>query len=192
MSTVNLFKGWFKFSTRDLVVISILVALGGVFQVFWAHLVYQAQFLGPFNPFFAQLGFNIWSFAAIYLIRKPGASTISKGLAALIELLLGSPVGPVVIFYGLAEGFGADLAYVLFKRRFTLNMVIVGSLLAHFITLPVDMNIDKIPFQLNAVLAYTGPSVIGKTWISWLIWLSLNLINKNNALQDFLALNKKK
>ena len=189
---MNLFKKWFNFTTRDLVLIAILIGLSGVFQVLWSHLVYQAKFLGPFSPFFAALGFNIWSFLPIYLIRKSGASTIVKGFSGVIELMLGSPVGPVVIFYDLAEGLGADLAYILFKQKFTLNMVIVGSLFAHFITLPVDMYIDKVPLQLNAILTYTGPSVIGKAWIGWLIWLSLNLINKNNALQDFLALNKKK
>lgn len=189
---MNLFKKWFKFTTRDLVLIAVLIALSGVFQVLWAHLVFQAKFLGPFNPFFASIGFNIWSFLPIYLIRKTGSSTIVKGFAGVIELMLGSPVGPVVIFYNLAEGLGADLAFILFKGKFTLNMVIVGSLFAHFITLPVDMYIDHIPPQLNAVLTYTGSSVIGKAWIGWLIWLSLNLINKNNALQDFLALNKKK
>lgn len=189
---MNLFKNWFRFTTRDLVLIAILIALGGIFQFIWAHLVFQAQFLGPFNPFFASFGFNIWSFLPIYLIQKPGSSTIAKGFASVIELMLGNPVGPIVIFYGMAEGFAADLAFVLFKQKFTLNMVIIGSLLAHFITLPVDMYRDSIPFQLKAVLTYTGPSIIGKVWVSWLVWLALNLINKNNALQDYLALNKKR
>jgi len=155
---------------------AILIGIAGIFQTIWAHLMFSAQVLGPFQPFFSAIGFNIWSFLAIYLIRKPGAGVIVKGVAAVIELMLGNPVGPVVLFYGAAEGFAADLAFVLFRRKVNLNMIIVGSLLAHFITLPVDMYRDAVPLTLNAVLTYTGPSIIGKVWISWLVFLALKMI----------------
>lgn len=171
-------RAYSEYTTRDFVVAAVLIALAGVFQTVWGHLVFEGAILGPLNPFFASLGFNIWSFLAVYLIRKPGASILVKTLAGVIELLLGSPVGPIVIWYNFAEGLGADLAFAWMGRRITLNMVIVGSLIAHFVNLPVDMYRDGILFAFEPILVYTSAATIGKAWNGWLIYHMLRLLHR--------------
>jgi ABC-type thiamin/hydroxymethylpyrimidine transport system permease subunit len=173
---------WFDFENRDLVLIATLVAVAGVFQYLWAQMVFDFQWLGPWRQFFSSWGFNVWSFLAVFLVRKRGAGTIVKTLAAVIELALGNPVGAIVIFYGFAEGFAADLAYAIFQGRITLNTIIVGALLAHFITLPYDAWNDAIKFGWTPMLTYTGPAIIGKVWTSWLVFLTLRLINQSGIL----------
>jgi ABC-type thiamin/hydroxymethylpyrimidine transport system permease subunit len=167
-------SGWFNFSTRDIVVMAVLVALTGVFQTFWAHLVFQAQVLGPFRNFFTAYGFNIATFIVLYLLRKPGSATIVKFFAAILELALGNPVGPVVLFYGFVEGFAADIAFVVFRRKINLSMIIAGSLMAWIFAAPVDAYIDAVPFTLEGLVLYFGPGGMGKVWTSlWVFWTLL-------------------
>jgi ABC-type thiamin/hydroxymethylpyrimidine transport system permease subunit len=161
------------FTTRDLIVMAILVAVTGLFQTFWAHLVFNAGALGPFSNMFTAFGFNIATFLVLYLIPKPGAATIVKSFAAVIELALGNPVGPVVLFYGFAEGLAADLAFIMFKRNLTLMMVIVGSLMAWIFTAPVDVYRDAVPLNIDALTAYFGPGGAGKVWTSFWVYLAI-------------------
>lgn len=163
------------FTTRELITMAILVAVTGVFQTFWAHLVFNAGALGPFSNLFTAFGFNIATFLVLYLIPKPGAATIVKSFAAVIELMLGNPVGPVVLFYGFAEGLAADLAFIMFKRNLTLMMVIVGSLMAWIFTAPVDVYRDAVPFNTEALVAYFGPGGMGKVWTSFWVYLTVQL-----------------
>ena len=169
---------WFDFSVRDIVIIAILVAVAAVIQVLWAHLVFQAQMLGPFTNLFASYGFNIVSFLVLFLLRKPGSATIVKLFAGVIELLLGSPVGPVVIFYGFVEGFAADIAYVLFKGDLRLTMIITGSLLAWIFAAPVDAYRDAVPLTAEGLIGYFGPGGMGKVWISLWVYLTLEALKK--------------
>lgn len=169
---------WFDFTTRDIVIMAILVAVAGIVQTLWAHLVFQAQVLGPFRNLFASYGFNLVSFLVLYLVRKPGAATVVKLFAAIIELLLGNPVGPIVIFYGLAEGLATDIAFVLFKGQFKLTMIITGSVLAWLFTAPVDAYRDAVPLTVEGLVAYFGPGLMGKVWTSLLIYLTLEALRR--------------
>ncbi|NMB70297.1 ECF transporter S component [candidate division WWE3 bacterium] len=170
---------WFSFTTRELVAMAILVAAAGVIQVLWAQMVYNLQWLGPFSNLFGSFGFNIVSFGVLYLVRKPGAATVVKLLAGVIELAMGSPVGPVVIFYNLVEGFAADLAFVLFKGDFSFMMVTVGSILAWLFAAPVDAYRDAVPMTLSGIVGYFGPGGMGKVWIS--LWVYLALLGLKKA-----------
>lgn len=169
---------WFNFTTREMVAIAIMVAIAGVIQVLWAQVVYNLQWLGPFSNLFGSLGFNIVSFAVLFLVRKPGAATIVKTLAAFIELAMGSPVGPVVLFYGFVEGFATDIAFVWFRGNFSFMMITVGSLIAWIFAAPVDAYRDAVPLTLNGLVAYFGPGGMGKVWISLWVYLALLSMQK--------------
>ncbi len=169
---------WFNFTTRELVAMAILIAVAGVIQVLWAQIVYNLQWLGPFTNLFGSFGFNIVSFAVLFLIRKPGAATVVKVLAGVIELAMGSPVGPVVIFYNLVEGFAADLAFVFFKGDFSLYMIITGSIIAWLLAAPVDAYRDAVPMTTSGIVGYFGPGGMGKVWISLWVYLTLLALKK--------------
>lgn len=165
-------RGWFQFTNRDYVMMGMLIAATGAFQALWAN-VLGANLLGPFNVLFASYGFNIAAFVVLYFVPVPGAATVVKFLGAFVELLLGNPFGPIAIFYGTAEGIAVDLAFVYFGRRLSLNMMILGSVLAWLIAAPVDAYRDAVLINLEALLAYFGPGLIGKIWISLLCWWTI-------------------
>jgi ABC-type thiamin/hydroxymethylpyrimidine transport system permease subunit len=164
---------WFGFTTRDLVVMGILIAVTGAFQAAWSQLVFTTKVLGPWTQAFASFGFNIAAFIALYFVPVPGAATIVKTFGAVVEVLLGNPFGPPAIYYGFAEGIAIDLAFVLFRRKMTLGMTIAGSLLAWIIAAPMDIYIDKVALNYEALVAYFSPGGAGKVWIGFLCWLTL-------------------
>lgn len=167
------YEGWFSFTTRDLTVMAVLVAVTGVFQYGWSHFVFGVGVLGPFANLFASYGFNIASFVILYFVPKPGASTVTKFFGAIVEVLLGNPFGPIAIFYGTVEGFAADLGFVMFKRKLSLLMIIIASLMAWIFAAPVDAYRDHVQMNLDAVLAYFGPGGMGKVWVSFLVYATL-------------------
>ena len=165
---------WFNFTTRDIVIMALMVGIAGLFQVLWAHLVFQAQVLGPFVNLFGSFGFNLVSFLILFRIRKPGACVIVKTLSGVIEVLFGSPVGLFAIFYNLVEGLAADIVFVWFKGNFSLNMIVAGSLLAWIFAAPVDAWRDAVPLTTEGLVGYFGPGGMGKVWISlWVYWALL-------------------
>ncbi len=169
---------WFNFTTRDLVLVAVLIAATGVFQTVWADFILGLKVLGPLEAFIGSYGFNIAAFVVIYLIPKPGSATLVKTFSGVIELMLGNPVGPVVIFYDFVEGFGIDIAYVLFGRKLSLNMMIIGSLIAWVLAAPVDAYRDAVPLTFPALAAYFGPGGVGKVWISWLCYLTIEAMKR--------------
>jgi ABC-type thiamin/hydroxymethylpyrimidine transport system permease subunit len=169
---------WFNFSTRDLVIMAIMVGVAGLFQVLWAQLVYQAQVLGPFVNLFGSLGFNLVSFLILFLVRKPGACFVVKTLSGVVEVLWGSPVGLFAIFYNAVEGIATDLAFVWFKGNFSLNMIVAGSLMAWIFAAPVDAWRDAVPMTVEGLVGYFGPGGMGKVWISLWIYLAIKYFAK--------------
>ncbi|WP_404451155.1 ECF transporter S component [Virgibacillus necropolis] len=95
--------------------IVVLSALSVVFAVVYlAFLPVGKILVGFFGPIGYDLIFGIWfivSIIAAYIIRKPGAAFISETIAAMVEVLLGSAVGPLLIVSGMIQGLGAEAAF---------------------------------------------------------------------------------
>jgi energy-coupling factor transport system substrate-specific component len=155
-------KGWF--STSELVIIVALAAVAGVTQALWPYLVLQVRMLGPFTEFFWSIGFIIWAFLALSFVPKPGAATLVKGLGGAIEVFLGLGFAPITIYTGIVEGLGVDIAYLVFRRRLSIEMMIIGALLAPFIALPVDLFRNDVPLNYGSIVAYLSPGMVGKVF----------------------------
>jgi ABC-type thiamin/hydroxymethylpyrimidine transport system permease subunit len=158
----------FHFTTHDLVIIAVLVAISGVFQTGWAILVFQLKLLGPLSTVVTNVGFFVWGYVALYFVPVPGAATLVKGFGSVIEVLTGNPFGPVAIAYGTLEGVAADLAYVVFGRRLSINMMIVGALMSQLFTSPIDITRDAVPLRPEALAAYYAPGIAGTVLTGWL------------------------
>lgn len=66
-----------------------------------------------------------------YIIRKPGAAVFVEVLAASVSALIGNQWGISTLYSGLAQGFGAELIFLLLAyRRFNAATVIISGLLA--------------------------------------------------------------
>lgn len=166
------------FSTRDLVVMAVLIAISGPFQFIWAHFVFNIGVLGPFTALFANAGFMVWCYIALYFVPKAGAATLVKFVGAIIEVMLGNPVGPVAIAYGAIEGIAVDAAFLLFRRKMTINMFIVGALFSQALTAPIDFVRDAVPFQLLAMVTYWAPGIAGTVFTGWFSSVILSGLQK--------------
>jgi len=173
-------QGWFQFSTRDLVVMGFLVAASGVFTTIWAHLVFQVGILGPVAGLFTSLGFFVWGFVTVYLVRVPGAATVVKTLGAFVELMLGSPFGLLAVVLGALNGLAVDISWLIFRRRISPNMTIVGCLLAMVLTSPVDIYSNAIPVTWVAIATYYTPVATGRVLAGWLIYLVIAALARAN------------
>jgi energy-coupling factor transport system substrate-specific component len=170
-------SGWFGLTTREWVSVAILTAFAAVVSTAWSFML-NAGVLGPFNVWFASYGFNIVGFLVLYFVPKARAVIIVKTVGAVIELMLGNPVGAVVLWYGFAEGVGIALAFVLFQRKLSLPMFILGSVFAWAFAAPADIVRDAVPLTVEALMAYFGPGLLGKVWISLLCWLTILGVRK--------------
>lgn len=158
-------KRWFGFSTRDLLVIAGLAVVAGMSQLLWPYLVLHLDLLGPVTEFFWSVGFMIWAFLALYYVPKPGAATLVKGIGGAVEVFLGGGLAPTAVFYtGIVEGLGVDISYVLFRRRLSVEMMIVGALLPPFLALPIDLVRNDVPLNYAAIAAYLSPGMVGKVF----------------------------
>lgn len=167
-----------KLTTKDIVIVAILVAVSGLAQTLWSHLVFQLGVLGPMRVIFTNAGFMVWAYIALYLVPKPGVATLVKGLGAVVEVLAGNPFGPVAILYGTLEGLAVDTAFVLFKGNLTVVMMIIGAMLSQLYTAPVDYIRDAVPWDLNAILTYWSPGMLGTAMTGFLSSLILSLLQK--------------
>ncbi len=104
-----------KYTTRDILIIAVLAAIGGVAKIFIAQGFVLVAAFGPYGSAIWSALFFIWPIIAAFIVRKPGAATISMVLGGVIELLAGSPIGVIVLYSNLVEGLAADIAFLFWK-----------------------------------------------------------------------------
>jgi energy-coupling factor transport system substrate-specific component len=122
-----------RWRTVDIVVTSVVAAMFGALYWAWQY-VPITQMFGFFPPFAALLN-TVWLVAGpvgALIVRKPGAAIYTELVAALFEALIGTHWGGTsVLVYGLVEGAGAELAFLLFAYRvWRLPVAILSGALA--------------------------------------------------------------
>lgn len=122
---------------KEIVVLSALAVVFGV--VYLAFLPVGKLLVGFFGPIGYDLIFGIWfivSIIAAYIIRKPGAAFLSETIAAIIEVLLGNAVGPMLIIAGMVQGIGAEAVFAITRWKIYSTWVLmlagVGSAITSF------------------------------------------------------------
>lgn len=113
---------------KEIVVMSALAVVFGV--VYLAFLPVGKVLVGFFGPIGYDLIFGIWfivSIIAAYIIRKPGAAFMAETIAAMVEVLLGSVAGPMLIISGMIQGLGAESAFALTRWKKYSTWVLMAS-----------------------------------------------------------------
>lgn len=109
----------YYFSTRDLLMMAALAALGGIASTY-------INFIGDFFQSF--LGFAgttqwaaglhvLWLVLAVGLTRKTGAGTVTGILKGAVELFSGNTHGMLVLLVDLVAGILVDLGALPFRRK---------------------------------------------------------------------------
>ncbi|MEW5748330.1 MAG: ECF transporter S component [Candidatus Thermoplasmatota archaeon] len=108
----------YHFTTKDLVTIALLSALGGVLSTYIGYLGNMVNHIigVPFGAGQFMAGLHvIWIMLALGITRKKGAATATGLLKGVIELFMGSTHGIVIVAVSLVQGLIPDL--ILFRDK---------------------------------------------------------------------------
>jgi energy-coupling factor transport system substrate-specific component len=102
----------FHWSLREILIVAVLGAVFGALYLGWVQIWLIAQALFGAVTMDVVMGFwFIVSIIAAAIIRKPGVAIISEVLAALTEILLGSPAGLMLLLSAFIQGAGAEVVF---------------------------------------------------------------------------------
>lgn len=102
----------FSWTLRENLIVAVLGAVFGVLYLAWVQVWLVAQAIFGAITMDVVMGFwFIVSIIAAAIIRKPGAALFSELLAALVQVLLGSPAGLLLLVTGLVQGAGAEIVF---------------------------------------------------------------------------------
>jgi len=165
----------------DIVVAAVLGVAGGF--LFWGVAAAWTPITGPlgFYPPAAAVLNGLWLVPGVLgglVIRKPGAAVFTELVAALVEAQLGDQWGFSVLYYGLAEGFGAELILaVLLYRRFGLPVAVLSGAGAGVAVGILDLVVYYADFPASQKAAYVVLSVVSGAAIAgaggWLLTRAL-------------------
>lgn len=157
----------YYFSTRDLLMMAALAALGGVVSTY-------VNAIGDF--FQSILGFAgtaqwaaglhiLWLTLAVGLTRKQGAGTITGILKGAVELLTGNTHGLLILLVDLVAGLLVDLGFFPFRNKDSLPAYcLAGGLAAAsnvfvfqlFASLPADLLAFGVMFLVGGMALLSG------------------------------------
>jgi energy-coupling factor transport system substrate-specific component len=117
------------FTTRDLLIMTVLAAMGGVASTFINTLGDAIQ---------ATLGFAggtqwaaglhvIWIVLAVGILRKPGTGIFIGILKGLVELLSGNTHGVIILLVNLVAGLLVDFWFLVFRKKMNILPYLVAG-----------------------------------------------------------------
>lgn len=113
---------------KEIVVMAALAVVFGV--VYLAFLPLGSLLVGLMGPIGYDFIFGIWfivSIIAAYIIQKAGAAFLSETIAAMVEVLLGNAVGPMLIVSGMIQGIGAEAVFAATRWKNYSTWVLVAA-----------------------------------------------------------------
>jgi energy-coupling factor transport system substrate-specific component len=113
----------------DIVVASVLGVAGGAVFAIWneaATPLFNA-IAPPMSAFYV----GVWLFPGVLgglIVRRPGAAVYTELVAAALSALIGNQWGFSTVYYGLGEGFGAEVIFLVFLyRRWSLDVALLAG-----------------------------------------------------------------
>jgi len=180
----------YYFSTRDLLMMAALAALGGV----------TGTYVNTIGDFFQSvLGFAgttqwaaglhvLWLTLAVGLTGKQGAGTITGILKGAVELLSGNTHGLLVVLVDVVAGLLVDLGFLPFRNKDTLPAYALAGGLASasnvfvfqlFASLPADV------LAYGALLLVAGVAFLSGVLFAGLLgYLLLNALRRAGVVRD--------
>jgi energy-coupling factor transport system substrate-specific component len=113
-------KGWpsLNYTVPEIVLLAVLGVVFGVANVFLGALPQWGGAL--LGPLFAGLlgGFvQISQVLGGYIVRRPGAATLTMMINVTVQFLAGNPAGVILFPFGLAQGLGAEIVFAATRYR---------------------------------------------------------------------------
>ncbi|HHY93575.1 MAG TPA: hypothetical protein GX513_00995 [Firmicutes bacterium] len=143
----------YYFSTRDLVVVAVLSALGGVMS---SYIGYLGNLLNralgvPFGAGQFMAGLHVfWFLLVLGITGKPGSATLAGLLKGVAEVLTGSTHGLVIVLVSGVEGLLVDAAWSVLPKK----MPLLRSCLAGGVGAMSNVVVFQVLFFSGAGLGY--------------------------------------
>ena len=179
-----------RWRTVDIVVTAVLGVAFGV--VFWAWNLLAALAVPPVSGLLNGV-YLMPGVVAGLLVRKPGAAVFASTLAAAVSILLGSPYGGIIVIYGLVQGIGGELGFLLTRyRSFGWTTAILAGITAGLSTSILDLSLyypvsADYPFW-SFTAPYTLFTVVSSVLLAGIVGLLLvRALARTGALNAFAA-----
>jgi len=159
----------YRFTTRDLVTIAVLSALGGVLSTYVGYLGNLVnRMLGvPFGAGQFMAGLHVfWIVIAYGIIKKTGAGTITGILKGVVELLTGSTHGIVIVIVSAIQGavYDAGMFGVKNKDNLPASYLSAGAAAASNVFVFQLLYLAAVPIEyifLISILAFSSGIIFG-------------------------------
>lgn len=120
----------YAWTLREILILAVLGAAFGALYLAWVQVWLVAQAI--FGPVTMDVVMGFWfivSIIAAAIIRKPGAALFSELLTAVVQILLGSPAGLLLLVTGLVQGAGAETVFAATRwRNYRLPVLIAAGI----------------------------------------------------------------
>lgn len=106
------------YTTQEIVLLAVLGVIFGVTNVFVGALPqWGGALAGPLAS--AALGgfVQISPVLGGYIVRRPGAATLTMMINVTTQFLAGNPAGVILFLFGLAQGLGAEIPFAIMRYR---------------------------------------------------------------------------
>jgi energy-coupling factor transport system permease protein len=158
---------WYYFSTRDLLIMAVLAALGGVTSTYINTIgdATQAALGFPGATQWAAGLHTIWIVLAMGILRKTGSGTVMGILKGAVELMSGNSHGVIILLINLVAGLLVDFGFFIFRDKRSIGPYLVAGALSAgsnvlifqlFATLPANILAMTAILILTVVAAVSG------------------------------------
>jgi len=175
-----------RFELRDLVLIALLSAVGGVLSTYVGYLgnLINRLFGVPFGAGQLIAGVHVlWPLLARAIIRKFGSGTMTGLIKGLVEFLSGGTHGVVIVLVSVIEGIFIDVGMSMSSRRSLGVMMLTGAVAsATNVFVLQAVYFANIPVTLLAGIASLA-LVSGAFFGGYLAWDLHDLLRASNLIR---------
>ena len=183
-------KSRYYFSTRDLLMMAALAALGGVTGTYVSAIGRMTQsFLGISGATQWAAGLHVlWLTLAVGLTGKQGAGTVTGILKGVVELLTGNPHGLVILLLDVIAGILVDVGFLPFRDKDRMSGYLVAGGLASFSNVLIIQLFAVLPIDL---ISYSGILLVGLVaglsgvvFAGFLAYALMNTLRRTGVVKD--------
>ena len=128
------------FTTMDILIMAVIAAITAVLSAFVINPIVRTLNIG--SPFLSMWPGALHLLCVILaggLIKKPGACMVTALINGLCQMLFGNASGVLCLVYGVGNGLGSEIGFLLFKYKVTIPSVMISSGLACVTAFFVDL-----------------------------------------------------
>ena len=185
--------GHYRWRVVDIVVAAVLGVACGLLMWAWngpGYAWYEA--LNAVTPGLGGLTQGLWLLGGPLgglLIRKPGASIVVILVAAICSSLAGNVWGVTTLLYGLAEGIGAEIAFLVFMYKyFNLPIGLLSGVLSGVGEWAFELFTGNMAKTVSYNLIYLVANMISGAILAGLLaWALVKALAKTGVLSRFAA-----